>query len=115
MCILNNIIYAIYYPLLPQTTTILVVCLWPAGDKADLQGNEAKLVSKPGNVAIEPECPDPQLRLSKLKEFAAAAQQDGTLCFAQLSHGGRQSSALVTLEALAPSSIKSESLMPLRR
>ncbi|KAH9257699.1 hypothetical protein BASA81_004157 [Batrachochytrium salamandrivorans] len=93
--------------------------LWSTNHNAGhmlLTGNiqiDRRYVERPGNVAIEPECPDPQLRLSKLKEFAAAAQQDGTLCFAQLSHGGRQSNVLVSLEALAPSSIKSESLMPL--
>lgn len=70
---------------------------------------DRRYMERPGNVAIEIDCPDPEKRMKALKAFASAAQQDGTLCLAQLSHAGRQSSILVTLETIAPSAVKAES------
>jgi 2,4-dienoyl-CoA reductase-like NADH-dependent reductase (Old Yellow Enzyme family) len=76
-----------------------------------LTGNIAvdrRYPERPGNVCIggaqSPEA------LEALRKYAKAAQLDGTLCFAQLSHGGRQTNAMVNLKSVAPSPIKVDML-----
>lgn len=59
---------------------------------------------RPGNVCIAEE--QTAAALAALKSYAKAAQLDGTLCIAQLSHGGRQTNVMVNLESVAPSAIK---------
>jgi 2,4-dienoyl-CoA reductase-like NADH-dependent reductase (Old Yellow Enzyme family) len=65
---------------------------------------DRKYPERPGNVCIaEPQSP---ASLAALRNFAKAAQLDGTLCIAQLSHGGRQTNVMVNLKSVAPSAIK---------
>jgi 2,4-dienoyl-CoA reductase-like NADH-dependent reductase (Old Yellow Enzyme family) len=72
-----------------------------------LTGNvmvDRRHLERPGNVCIDgPQTPDQLLRL---EEFARAAQKDGTHCWVQLSHPGRQANALVNSSPIGPSAVK---------
>ncbi|MBV1885641.1 MAG: NADH:flavin oxidoreductase/NADH oxidase family protein [Parvibaculaceae bacterium] len=71
-----------------------------------LTGNiqvDRRYMERPGNVAIEsPQSPE---ALSALRAFAEAGKKDGTHIWAQLSHAGRQTPALVNENPAGPSEI----------
>jgi 2,4-dienoyl-CoA reductase-like NADH-dependent reductase (Old Yellow Enzyme family) len=67
---------------------------------------DRRYLERPGNVCIDGPQSAEQLRL--LAAYAAAAQLDGTHCWAQLGHAGRQSNALVNVDPIAPSAIRAK-------
>lgn len=89
---------------------------WSKGQNAGhllITGNivvDRRYVERPGNVCIDGEQSEYQMEM--LRRYAAAAQQDGTVCIVQLSHAGRQCNALVNTSAIAPSAIRVVSNIP---
>lgn len=67
---------------------------------------DRRYLERPGNVAIDG--PQSEDQLSALRAFATAATQDGTHCWVQLSHAGRQVSKDVNPEPVAPSAVPIE-------
>lgn len=71
-----------------------------------LTGNiqvDRRYMERPGNVAIEnPQSPE---ALAGLRAFAEAGKKEGTHIWAQLSHAGRQTPALVNENPAGPSEI----------
>ena len=62
---------------------------------------DRRYLEKPGNVVIDG-VQDAD-RVERLKAWASAAQQDGTVCFVQISHAGLQSNGLCFPDAAGPS------------
>ncbi len=72
-----------------------------------LSGNihvDADHLERPGNVIIDKE-PDDHMRAA-LKQFATAATRNGNHFWAQISHAGRQTFAIVNKYPKAPSAVK---------
>ena len=69
-------------------------------------------MERPGNVCIDGE--QSEKALEALRRFAnAALSKKGVHCWTQISHGGRQSSALVATKCPAPSAIRCNTNIPL--
>jgi 2,4-dienoyl-CoA reductase-like NADH-dependent reductase (Old Yellow Enzyme family) len=60
-------------------------------------------MERPGNVAIDG--PQDEEQLERLRAYAAAGKKDGTHIWAQISHAGRQSNALVNTSPVGPGDI----------
>ncbi len=90
---------------------------WAAGGCSLLvTGNvqvDRRYLERPGNVCIDGV--QEEKNLDALRKYATAAKQNGTKCFVQLSHPGRQASLKVAKASPAPSAIPSKSLVPLAK
>lgn len=65
---------------------------------------DRRYVERPGNVCIDGTQDDAQLEL--LKAFAKSGQSHGSLIFAQISHGGRQSNGMINMNPVGPGNIR---------
>ena len=66
---------------------------------------DRRYIERPGNVCIDG--PQDSEQREKLQSFAAAGKSfHGSLMFAQLSHGGRQSNGMVNMEPVGPGDVR---------
>eukprot|EP00511_Aplanochytrium_stocchinoi_P000086 CAMPEP_0204822122 /NCGR_PEP_ID=MMETSP1346-20131115/297_1 /ASSEMBLY_ACC=CAM_ASM_000771 /TAXON_ID=215587 /ORGANISM="Aplanochytrium stocchinoi, Strain GSBS06" /LENGTH=443 /DNA_ID=CAMNT_0051948159 /DNA_START=273 /DNA_END=1604 /DNA_ORIENTATION=- len=72
---------------------------------------DRRYLERPGNVCIDG--PQDEQQMEGLRKFAKAASVNGTVCFAQISHPGRQANLMVATKSPAPSAIQSGGLVPL--
>lgn len=85
---------------------------WAAGGSGLLiTGNvqlDRRFMERPGNVAIDGPQDDEQM--ARLQRWAAAATANGTHCWVQLAHAGRQCDIKVCKEGVGPSAVASKNL-----
>jgi len=71
---------------------------------------DRRYLERPGNVCIDG--PQDEKQMQALRNYAKAAQKNGTKCFVQISHPGRQANIMVAKQSPAPSAIPIKGLMP---
>jgi len=69
---------------------------------------DRRYVERPGNVVIDG--PQDACQLAALRAFAKAATRNGTHCWAQLGHAGRQCDIMVSKQGVGPSALASNNL-----
>jgi len=65
---------------------------------------DRRYLERPGNVVIDG--PQDEEQIKRLRAYAAAAQENGTTCWVQLGHAGRQCDPLVNQSPVGPSDAK---------